>query len=102
MPSSPLTYQVAYLLLTNVTGYVQYHYSTESEVGLDREGELVNENLLECRNIVLLIEDKHSLLVVHGINRTEGYRAVLVRDQDCVAGNAGRTLVSIGECLDVG
>jgi hypothetical protein len=66
------------------------------------KGKLVDENLLESGNIVLLVEDKHSLLVVHRVNRTEGYRAVLVRNQNCIAGDAGSALVAVGEWLDVG
>lgn len=34
--------------------------------------------------------------------RTEGYRAVLVRNQDGIAGDAGSALVAVGEWLDVG
>ena len=74
----------------------------ESEVGLYCKGKLVDKNLLESGNIVLLVEDKHSLLVVHRVNRTEGYRAVLVRNQNCIAGDAGSALVAVGEWLDVG
>lgn len=78
-----------------------YRCPSESEVGLDGKSELVDENLLESGDVVLLVEDKHSFLVIHGIDRTEGYRAVLVRDQDSVAGDAGSALVAVRECLDV-
>jgi len=69
---------------------------------LHGKGKLIDENLLESGNIVLLVEDKHSLLVVHRVNRTEGYRAVLVRNQDGIAGDAGSALVAVGEWMDVG
>ena len=84
-----------------MSGRVLYRYPSESEVGLDGKSELVDENLLESGDVVLLVEDKHSFLVIHGIDRTEGYRAVLVRDQDSVAGDAGSALVAVRECLDV-
>lgn len=35
------------------------------EICLNSEGELVYEDLLKSREVVLLIEDKHSLLIVH-------------------------------------
>ena len=83
-------------------GPILYWCLTESEICLNSEGELVYEDLLKSREVVLLIEDKHSLLIVHWIYRTEGYRAVLVRNQDGIAGDAGSALVAVGEWLDVG
>lgn len=35
------------------------------EVGLYGKGKLIDEDLLESRDIVLLVEDEHGLLVVH-------------------------------------
>ena len=55
-----------------MSGRVLYRYPSESEVGLDGKSELVDENLLESGDVVLLVEDKHSFLVIHGIDRTEG------------------------------
>ena len=66
-----------------------------------RELELVDENLFEGIDIVLLVEDKHGLLVIDRINRAETQRTVAVRNQDGIAGNASRTFVTIRECLDI-
>lgn len=41
------------------------HFQTASEVGLDSEGELVNEDFLECGYIVLLVEDEHGFFVIY-------------------------------------
>ena len=35
------------------------------EVGLHGKGKLIDEDLLESRDVVLLVEDEHGLLVVH-------------------------------------
>lgn len=72
------------------------------EISLNSEGKLVNEDFLESGNIILLVENKHGLLVIHGIHRTEGNRAVAVGYEDSVAGNACGALVSIGKSLYVG
>ena len=60
---------------------------------------LVDEDLLEGIEIVLLVENEHSLLVVNGINRAETQRTIAIGYQDGITGNAGRSLITIRECL---
>ena len=67
-----------------LSGSILFRCHAESEVGLHGKGKLIDENLLESGNIVLLVEDKHSL------------------NQNCIAGDAGSALVAVGEWLDVG
>ena len=62
---------------------------------------LVDEDLLEGIEIVLLVENEHSLLVVNGINRAETQRTIAVGNQYGVAGDASRALVAIRKCLDI-
>ena len=75
--------------------------SIPSEIRLYRKDELVDKDLLESRDIVLLIEDKHSLLVVYGVHGPEGDRTVPIGDENSIAGDTGCALVAIGERLDV-
>ena len=39
---------------------------------------LNDENVFECRNVVLLIEEQHGLLVFDAVNRAEGDGAIAV------------------------
>ena len=71
------------------------------EIGLDSETELIDEYLLEGIKVVLLIEDKHRLLIVDRINRAETQRAVSIGYQNGIAGDTGCALVAIGECLNI-
>ena len=67
------------------------------KVGLNGESKLVDEYLLESRDVVLLTEDEHGLLIVHGIHCTEGDGAILVGDEDGIAGDAGYGLFYVPE-----
>lgn len=63
--------------------------------------ELVNEDFLECSDVVLLIKHEHCFLVVDRINSAEGNGAIAVGNEDGVARDAGRSFVAVGECLDI-
>ena len=71
------------------------HPVAQSEISPNGKGELFNEDLLESGDIVLLVEDEHGFFVIHGVNCTEGNRAIIVRNQDGIAGNACSPFVAV-------
>ena len=75
------------------TGLVEL--SSQSKILPHGKVKLVDEYLLEGIQTVLLVEDKHCLLVVDGVNRTETQRTVAVGYQNGVAGDAGRAFVAV-------
>ena len=75
--------------------------SSQSKILPHGKVKLVDEYLLEGIQTVLLVEDKHCLLVVDGVNRTETQRTVAVGYQNGVAGDAGRAFVAVRKCLDI-
>ena len=65
------------------------------------ELKLVDEDLLEGIEIILLVENKHRVLVVKWIDRAKAQRAIAVGNQYGIAGDAGCAFVAIGECLNI-
>ena len=70
-----------------------------SEIRLNSKPELLDKNLLECRNVVLLIEQKHSFFVINAIHRPERDGAVTIGDKHGIACDAGHPFVAIVERL---
>ena len=88
------------LLVCEIICYISFQSQGDFQIAQSkrlphRKVKLVDENLLEGIQIVLLVEDKHCLLVVDGVNRTETQRTVAVGYQNGIAGNAGRALVAV-------
>ena len=69
------------------------------EIRFYRKQELVNEYLLKCSNVVLLIEHKHGFLIVYGIDRTERDGTIVVGYKDGIACYACSPFVAVGKCL---
>ena len=69
------------------------------EIRFYRKQELVDEDFLECGDVVLFVEHKHGFLVVDGVDRAEGYGAIAVGNKDGIACYACRPFVAVGECL---
>ena len=86
----------------DVRGHIQAFVSLFLKIGLHRKAELVDENLLEGREVVLLIEQEHRLLVVDAPDRAERDGAIAVGYQYGIARDAGNALVAVVECLNVG
>lgn len=57
-----------------------------SEVRLHSKLELIHKDFLECRDIILLIENQHGFLVIDGFYTTERKRTVAVSYQHCIGG----------------
>jgi hypothetical protein len=92
---------------------LRFLFLSRKAPSLRREQALENFLSQDTRRLEYLLEhgvireaegllEQHGLLVIHGIHRTEGNRAVAVGYEDSVAGNAGGALVSIGKSLYVG
>ena len=62
---------------------------------------LFDEYFLESIKVVLLVKDKHGLLVINRVNRTETQWTITIGYQDGIAGDAGCALVAIRESLDI-
>ena len=56
---------------------------------------LFDEDLLECVDAVLLIENQHGFLVVIGIDRAETQSAIAIGCQDSIRRDTRCTLVAI-------
>lgn len=69
--------------------------SSSSEILSHRELILFDEDLLECVDAVLFIEDKHCFFVVIGIYGAEAQGAIAVGNQDGVGRNTCSTFVAV-------
>ena len=67
------------------------------------DGELVlaDKDLLECVEVVLLVENQHRFLVVYRVQRTERNRAIAIGYQQRIARDAGGALVPIHKRLNI-
>ena len=72
-----------------------------SEICIHRELELLHKYLLESRNIILLIENKHGFLVIDRLHTAERQRAISMCNQHRIGADAGHTLIAIHKSLDI-
>ena len=85
-------------MILSVQGQVEVaieDFGEKSEILSHSKLKLVDKYLLEGTKVVLLIENKHSLLVVDRIDRAETQRTITICYQDGIAGDASRALVAV-------
>ena len=74
---------------------------SHSKIFPNREGDLLEEHLLECRDVILLIEEKQRRPIVVRCDGTERERTAAMGNQHRVRHEAARALVAIHERLNV-
>lgn len=76
--------------------------SMDLEVGVDGKAELVYKNLLEWRDIILLIKQQHRFFIIDTVNSAERDGAIPICYKNGIACNTCYAFITIVECLDVG
>ena len=73
----------------------------KSEIRLNSKPKLLDKNLLERRNVVLLVEQQHGFFVVDAVDCPKRDGAVAIGDEQGIACDASHPFVAIVERLDI-
>ena len=76
--------------------------NAELEIRLHGKLELFHKDFLECRDIILFIENQHGFLVIDGFYTTERKRTISVRYQHRIGSESRYAFITIHKCLNVG
>lgn len=73
----------------------------ELKIRFHGKTKLVNENLLEGRNVVLFVKQKHGLFVIYAVHRAERDGAMVFGNKDGVARNSCNALIAVIKRLNI-